>query len=136
MTARWWSVQDPDDDASEPAAVPGVHVTITPTAPAPSVSPRRARIRWWILRRGTAATAGWAIGLGPYVQAQLTDAGPGAIGFALLLWVVAWFAATKVLLLVPRAAVREVHDAVDWAAHIPSATILAALALHTPGAIQ
>lgn len=131
---RWWTVHD--NTAPEPEPQPGVHVTIRPTAPPPQPSPRRARIRWWILRRGTAAAVGWTLGLGPAVQSQLIEAGPGAIGFALLLWAVAWWLATWLLRLVPSAAIQEVRDGADWAAHIPSATILLALALHTPGALQ
>lgn len=130
----WWKA----DKATAPAAPiqeqPGVHVTIVPPPAAP-VDPRRARIRWWVLRRGTAACAGWLLGLGPLVQQRLTESGPGATGFALLLWLVAWYAAAKLLRLVPGEAIQEVRDAADWAAHIPSATVLLALALHTPGAM-
>jgi hypothetical protein len=134
----WWKTSK-DTTPAAPAPVPvqeqpGVHVTIVPP-PAPPVDPRRARIRWWVLRRGTAAGVGWLLGLGPVVQQRLLESGPGAVGFALLLWLVAWYAAAKVLRLVPAEAIQEVRDAADWAAHIPSATVLFALALHTPGAM-
>ncbi|WP_426404233.1 hypothetical protein ACN9M0_24850 [Streptomyces sp. R-07] len=131
-TPRRWYTRN-TNPAPEP---PGLQVTIRPTTPATPVSPRKARIRWWVLRRSTAAGIGWGLGLGPAVSSQLDEAGPGAIGFALLLWLIAWRAATWLLRLVPRDAIQEVHDGADWAAHIPSATILLALALHTPGAIQ
>ncbi|MET9954229.1 hypothetical protein ABZ135_22135 [Streptomyces sp. NPDC006339] len=135
---RWWSIRKdsaPATPAEPEPAQPGVQVTIQPTAPPAPTSDRKARIRWWVLRRGTAGALGYYLtGLGPVTQHQLTDAGPGAVGFALLLWLVTWYGATKALLLVPRAAVEEVHLAADWAAHIPSATVLVALALHAPGA--
>ncbi|MFD9047660.1 hypothetical protein [Streptomyces zaomyceticus] len=138
---RWWSVRKeaaPTPSAApEPEQQPGVHVTIRPTAPPPPVSPRRARIRWWVLRRGTAGAAGYYLtGLGPLLESLLTGAGPGAVGFGLFLWLGAWRLGALALRFVPKGAVQEVHDGADWAAHIPSATILLALALHTPGAIQ
>ncbi|MFG2900961.1 hypothetical protein ACGFZH_28230 [Streptomyces zaomyceticus] len=131
----WWAVRRAP--APEPEQQPGVHVTIRPTAPPPPVSPRRARIRWWVLRRGTAGAAGYYLtGLGPLLESLLTDADPGAVGFGLFLWVGAWRLGALALRFVPNDAVQEVHDGADWAAHIPSATILLALALHTPGAVQ
>lgn len=138
--APWWTVRKTPEPVPAPPVgeqpAPGVHVTITHTAPAPPVDPRKARLRWWVLRRGTAAGIGWLTGLGPFVQQQLEEAGQGAVGFALLLWLVAWFVAAKLLRFVPREAIPEVHDAAGWAAHIPSATVLLALALHTPGALK
>ncbi|MFE5591462.1 hypothetical protein [Streptomyces sp. NPDC056549] len=130
----WLTVRD----IPEPEPQPGIHVTITPTAPPTKTSgPRKARIRWWVLRRGTAAAVGYYVtGLGPLVQSLLDTAGLGAIGFAAFLWLGAWRLATWALRLVPRDAIQEVHDGADWAAHIPSATILLALALHTPGVPQ
>jgi hypothetical protein len=131
----WWKAGTPAAPAHAPVPEqPGVHVTIVPTPAAP-VDPRRARIRWWVLRRLTAAGVGWLTGLGPLAQQRLVESGPGAVGFALLLWLVAWYTAVRVLRLVPAEAIREVHTAADWAAHIPSATVLLALALHTPGAM-
>lgn len=138
--APWWTVRK--DPAPVPAPVageqqaPGVHVTITPTAPADPVGARKARIRWWVIRRGTAAGVGWIFGLEAVVRQRLEESGQGAVGFALLLWLVAWFVAAKLLRFVPREAIPEVHDAADWAAHIPSATVLLALALNTPGALS
>jgi len=134
----WWKAgRGHAPVAPAPAPVqeqPGVHVTIVPP-PAPPTDLRRARIRWWCLRRLTAAGVGWLMGLGPVVQQRLVESGPGALGFALLLWLVAWYAAAKALRLVPAEVIPEVRDAADWAAHIPSATVLLALALHTPGAM-
>lgn len=116
---------------------PGVHLTIRPTTPAQQPSPRKARIRWWVLRRGTAGLVGYyCTSLGPLAQSLLTDAGSGAVGFGLFIWAGAWRVGALVLRLVPRDASPEIHDGADWAAHIPSATILIALAFHTPGAIQ
>lgn len=137
----WWSVRKDTEPATAPAPVlqqiePGVQVIINQAPVSPGVSPRRARMRRWILHRGTAAAAGWGLGLGPAVADVLADAGPGALGVALLLYLVAWLAATRILRLVPSAAVDEVHTAADWAAHIPDATVLLALALNTPGALQ
>ncbi len=131
----WWSIRKdpaPAPPVAAPAHAPGVHVTITPTAT--PADHRRARIRWWVLRRGTAAGVGWLLGLGHWVQDGLSDS-DSAVVLALLLWLIAWYAAVRILRLVPDAAVQEVRDAVDWAAHLPDATILLALALHTPGAL-
>ncbi|MFE0651359.1 hypothetical protein ACFVZH_22500 [Streptomyces sp. NPDC059534] len=134
---RWLTVRRTPAPEPEVEQHPGVHVTIRPTTPAQQPSPRKARIRWWVLRRGTAGLAGYYLtGLGPLTQSLLTDAGPGAIGCGLFLWAGAWRIGTLALRLVPRDASPEVHDGADWAAHIPSATILIALAFHTPGAIQ
>ncbi|WP_432124042.1 hypothetical protein [Streptomyces sp. C10-9-1] len=136
----WWRLpaafSPPQTTAPAPDQVPaepGVHVTIVAPATPPRPT-RRDRIRWWTLRRGTAAGVGYLIGLGPAIGHRLDEAGPGAIGFAVLLWLVAWYAATKAALFVPRQASPEAHTAADWALHIPSATVLLALALHTPGA--
>ena len=135
-SGRWWTVRK--DPTPEPAPVgeqptPGVHVTITPTAPNPQANTRRTRLQWWTIRRGTAAAIGWWLGLGPHIALILDDAGPAAIGVAVMFWLVAWRLATWVLRLVPREATEEVHTAADWVAHIPSATVLLALALNTPG---
>lgn len=137
----WWAVRK--DPTPEPAPTagdqqtPGVHVTITPTAPAHPASDSKARIRWWVLRRSTAAGVGWWIGIGPQAADALATTSPGgAVGFAIVLWIPAWWLATRLLRLVPAAAIDEVHTAADWAAHIPSSTILLALALHTPGALS
>ncbi|MER7814519.1 hypothetical protein [Streptomyces sp. NPDC096153] len=118
----------------EQPAVPGIQITITPT-PAPAVSPRRARMRRWVLVRGTAAGAGYAVGIGPAVADALADAGPGAIGVAGMFYVVAWWLASRLTRLVPAEATPEVHTAADWAAHIPDSTVLVALALNTPNAL-
>jgi hypothetical protein len=134
---RWYSVTKEDEPPDAPSwtALPGVHVTITPT-PGAAISPRRARIRWWTLRRGTAATVGWWIGLGPATSSALTESGSGAIGLGVALYVVAWYGGTLLLRCIPAEAVDEVRTAVDWAARLPSATVLLALALHTPGALS
>lgn len=113
----------------------GYRLVINQPAAAGGISPHRARMRRWILHRGTAAAAGWGFGLGHLVTGALTDAGPGALGVAALLYLVAWLVATRLLRLVPSAATEEVHTAADWAAHIPDATVLLALALHTPTAL-
>lgn len=140
--ASWWSVRKHHGEpatASPPVVQPvepGIQVIINQAPAVPGVSPRRARIRRWVLHRGTAAAAGWGLGLGPAVAGALTNAGPGALGVALLLYLVAWLAATRLLRLVPSAATHEVHIAADWAAHIPDATVLLALALNTPGALS
>ncbi|MGW6459103.1 hypothetical protein ACWF94_24805 [Streptomyces sp. NPDC055078] len=136
----WYSLSRPAPAAAPEAGAPApgrseLHVTIAP-APEPAISPRRARLRRWVLHRGTAAAVGWWLGIGPAAADAIADAGQGAVGVAFLLWAVAWYAATRLLLFVPRAATPEVHTAADWAAHIPSSTILLALALHTPGAIS
>lgn len=134
--APWWHLppRPPLTAPAPPAPQPGIHITVVqhtePTGPT-----LRARVQWWTIRRGTAALVGYfLLGLGPVIGRRLEEAGPGALGFAVLLWLVAWFVAAKASLLVPRQATREVHIAADWALHIPSATVLLALALHTPGA--
>jgi hypothetical protein len=133
---RWYSVRKTPHTTAEPppAAVPGVHVTITPTAAA-AISPRRARARWWVLRRGTAAGAGWALGLGPATAGALDEAAHGGVVLGLMLYGAAWYGGLRLQRLVPAQAVDEVHTAADWAAQLPSATVLLALALHTPGAL-
>ncbi|MFE0036815.1 hypothetical protein [Streptomyces sp. NPDC059015] len=136
----WYSLRKHDQayrPAGEPLeqpAAPGIQVTITPT-PAPTVSPRRARMRRWVLVRGTAACTGYVFGIGPAVADALADAGPGAIGVAAMFYVVAWWLASRITRLVPAEASPEVHAAADWAAHIPDSTVLLALALNTPNAL-
>lgn len=131
---HWYSVRKDPEAVPVASSEPGVHVIINPP-PAAHASPRRSRLRRWILHRVTAAAAGYVLGLGPAIGRLLTDAGPGAVGAALLFYWAAWIAATRLLRLVPSEAVDEVHIAADWAAHLPSATVLLALALHTPNAV-
>ncbi|TXS35136.1 hypothetical protein [Streptomyces sp. t39] len=121
-----------------PAPEPGIHITVVQHAD-PAGPTARERARWWAIRRGTAGAVGyWLFGLGPLVARRLEEAGPGAIGFAVLLWAVCWFAAAKATSLIPDKIARritpEIRMAADWALHIPASTVLLALALHTPGA--
>ncbi|MER5882700.1 hypothetical protein ABT160_02610 [Streptomyces sp. NPDC001941] len=137
-TTPWWNTRAARPAEAEPAPPqPAFQFTVTPTAPAADrASARRARYRWWFLRRGSAAGVGYLLGLGPVIQGRIHESGNGAVGFAFLLWIVAWLLATKALNLVPARATEEAHLAADWLAHIPSATVLAALALNTPGVLQ
>ncbi|GFH38893.1 hypothetical protein [Streptomyces pacificus] len=137
----WYSLRKHDQDSQQPAgevlevlAAPGVQITITP-APGPTVSPWRARMRRWVLVRGTAACVGYVVGIGPAVADALADAGPGAIGVAGMFYAVAWWLASRLTRLVPAEASPEVHAAADWVAHIPDSAVLLALALNTPNAL-
>lgn len=142
----WWSIRKETtttaahvdeqlvDETKQPTPVQQqVHVTIAPDPVALRARERRERRARSLFFHGTAAGAGWYLGLGPALQQLLADSGNAApatgVGFALVTILPGLY--LPYLTVIPPGAQR----AVVWMCRIPPATALLAIALHTPNAL-
>lgn len=146
--ADWWepqpTVDEPDDEpepeeqparppvfAPDPAYWPRPHapaiITTAPARAAAAISPRTRRL----LYNASAAGAGWGLGLYREFAWVLTDCGTSqGVAAALILGV----GGTLVIAHVWDRRTRHWWPGIAWAARIPLATALLALALYAPAA--